>query len=55
MSLFNTPEELPNHPVAAAAAAVECHLALLKKNKEWKKIYGTEMYFRTGINTGEVS
>lgn len=54
MSLFNAPDELPNHPEAATAAAVECLVTLVEKNKEWKAKYGVEMAFRTGINTGEV-
>ena len=54
MSLFNAPEELPNHQEAATAAAAECLVALFEKNKEWKAKYGVEMAFRTGINSGEV-
>jgi len=54
MSLFNAPQELPNHPVAAAAAATECINTLIMKNVEWKTKYGCEMNCRIGINTGEV-
>lgn len=54
MSLFNAPEEVPDHPVAATISATECITALVRKNVEWKQKYGCEMQCRIGINTGEV-
>jgi len=54
MSLFNAPDEVPDHQLAAVEAALECCLAVKEKNKEWKAKYGVEMKFRTGINFGQV-
>lgn len=54
MSLFNAPDELKLHECAAVNAAVECHLMLLQKNKEWRQQYNAQMFCRSGINSGQV-
>lgn len=54
MSLFGAPEDLPQHPIAATTAAVECVRALAKKNLEWQAKFGIQMQCRVGIHTGDV-
>lgn len=54
MSIFNAPEPLADHSIAAVAAATECQAALEKKNVEWAEKYGKGLACRFGINTGKV-
>lgn len=54
MSLFNAPDELIGHQLAAAKSAAECMQALAVKNVQWRAQYGIEMNCRIGINSGEV-
>jgi adenylate cyclase len=53
MAVFGTPEDLPNHALAATLAALDCQRRLPALNARLLRDHGVTVGVRFGINTGE--
>ncbi|KJR41959.1 transmembrane sensor domain protein [Candidatus Magnetoovum chiemensis] len=54
IAFWNAPLDIQNHASCAVRAALRCQKKLEKMNPEMKKIVGTDMLMRIGLNTGVV-
>ena len=54
MSVFGSPEPLPDHALAACRSALECQRRLAGLNTRLQAEHGVTLSMRIGLNTGEV-
>ena len=52
IAFWNAPVDVPDHPVRAVEAALQCQQKLTDLRGELKARYGFELHMRIGINTG---
>lgn len=54
IAFWNAPLDVKEHQACAVRAALRCQKRLARMRPEIKKIIGTDMYMRIGLNTGVV-
>lgn len=54
IAFWNAPLDVPNHEACAVRAALRCQKRLAQMRPEMRKIVGTDMLMRIGLNTGVV-
>jgi len=54
MGVFGTPDDLPDHALAACRAALDCNRRLVDLNARLQRDFGVNLSMRIGLNTGEV-
>jgi len=54
MGVFGTPDDLPDHALAACRAALDCNRRLVDLNVRLQRDFGVTLSMRIGLNTGEV-
>jgi len=54
IAFWNAPLDVPNHESCAVRAALRCQKRLAQMRPEMRKVVGTDMLMRIGLNTGVV-